>query len=131
MCNEIFFYETSHDDNYIRFNKVFKLRFNSQYLTQILLYSSLLIKNLSEEELAVSASTIFKIALFWSACFLTVLWLNLNENYYPFLHVIFIFLWNLTGMKKGISYIKFYMFWKDICFFLNKLAKMKTILVNI
>ena len=34
-------------------------------------------------------------------------------------------------MEKGISYIKFYMLWENVCFFLNKLAKIETMPANV
>ena len=73
LCNEIFFCETSHDGSHMRFDEASESNFNSQCLTQVLPHSSLLIKDLSEKELAASASTISEAALLWSACFLTVL----------------------------------------------------------
>ena len=126
LCKEIFFHETSHDNGCMRFNEVFNLKFSCQCLTQILLYSCLLINNLSNKELAVSALTIFKITSLWSVCLFTALQSDLNENYYLFLHINFIFLWSLADMKKGMLYIKLHVLWKNVCFFLNKLAKTET-----
>ena len=131
LCKEIFSYKTLYNDGCMRFDKVFNSKFSCQHSTQTLSCSCLLINNLSNKELTASASTIFKVTLLWSACLSTALWSGLNENYYLFLHVNFIFLWNLAGMEKSMSYIKFYVPWENVCFFLNKLAKTETMSVNV
>ena len=115
----------------MRFDEAFNSMFSYQHLTQVLLCSYLLINDLSNEELAVSASTISEAASLWSACLSTALWSDLNENYYLFLHVNFVFLWSLAGVEKGMSYIKPHVPWEDVCFFLNKLAKTETMPVNV
>ena len=129
LCEEIFSCKTSYDDGCIRFDKAFNSMFSCQHLMQVLPCSCLSINDLSNEELAASASTISEAALLWSACLSTALWSGLDENYYPFLHVNFVFLWSLAGVEKGMSYIKPHVPWEDVCFFLNKLVK--TMPVNV
>ena len=131
LCEEIFSCETSYDDGCMRFDEASNSMFSRQRPTQVLPCSCLSINDLSNEELAASASTISEAASLWSACLSTALRSGLDENYYPFLHVNFVFLWSLAGVEKGMSYIEPHVPWEDVCFFLNKLAKTETMPANV
>ena len=73
------------------------------------------------KQLEESYTTIHESASIWSVCLSTALQSPRNPNFYPFLHIIFVFLWSLTRFEKGISYVEAYVPWEDLCFFLNTL----------
>ena len=85
--------------------------------------SSLSIDDLTTKELEASSSTIFDAATLWSVCFTTALQSPRNNNYHPFLHVVFVFLWSLANIEKGITYVEGHVPWDDVCFFLNTFTK--------
>ncbi|KAI4101958.1 MAG: hypothetical protein L6R37_004674 [Teloschistes peruensis] len=49
-----------------------------------------------------------------------------DRNVFPFVHVMFVFLWNLAVVEKAIQYVNPAIPWTDICSFLNTLAKPET-----
>ncbi|KAL9606532.1 MAG: hypothetical protein Q9179_000318 [Wetmoreana sp. 5 TL-2023] len=46
-----------------------------------------------------------------------------DKNVFPFLHVMFVFLWNLAVVETALDYVRSFIPWIDICSFLNTLAK--------
>ena len=85
--------------------------------------SSLSIDDLSLLELEASSSTVYNAASLWSVCFSTALQSPHNSNFHPFLHVMFVFLWSLVSIEKGITYVEGLVPWDDVCFFLNTFSK--------
>lgn len=49
-----------------------------------------------------------------------------DKNVFPFVHVMFVFLWNLAAVEKAMEYVASFIPWIDICSFLNTLAKPDT-----
>ncbi|KAL8871102.1 MAG: hypothetical protein Q9174_002998 [Haloplaca sp. 1 TL-2023] len=49
-----------------------------------------------------------------------------DKNVFPFVHVMFVFLWNLTAAESALELIASFIPWIDICSFLNTLARPDT-----
>ena len=49
-----------------------------------------------------------------------------DKNVFPFVHVMFVFLWNLTAAESALELVASFIPWIDICSFLNTLVKAGT-----
>ncbi|KAL8949577.1 MAG: hypothetical protein Q9222_004325 [Ikaeria aurantiellina] len=49
-----------------------------------------------------------------------------DKNVFPFIHVMFVFLWNLANIESAMEYVRADVPWGDVCSFLNTLAKPET-----
>lgn len=49
-----------------------------------------------------------------------------DRNVFPFVHVMFVFLWNLAVVEKAMEYVNSAIPWTEICLFLSTLAKAET-----
>lgn len=49
-----------------------------------------------------------------------------DKNVFPFVHCMFVFLWNLASIGSIMEYVRVDIPWDDICSFLNTLAKPET-----
>ena len=89
------------------------------------------IAELTTQELDNSSHIVFEAASLMFACVSTALQSPRNNNFHPFLHVVFVFLWSLASTEEGMSYVEGHVPWEDVCFFLNTLSKAKAVAVEV
>lgn len=123
LCDEILHDQSLHDSTQSPSITTPDATEQSEPRPKVAPRTGLSVDDLTPKELEASSSNIFDAASLWSVCFSTALQFPRNPNYHPFLHVMFVFLWSLTGVARGITYVEGHVPWDDVCFFLNTFSK--------